>query len=193
MTNRIGNDGQAALSPWTISNGSLWFQVAASGIAWFGLGVADMVITWRACVHEEKLWPAQFPSRCGRPLFRHVGRLVRARGFRGNDVVPQLEKACRRGRNTLRRGQRSKRVHVACRTVHQPYSGRRHALALPATLHSANVCEGAMSHHFRNSLLVSTACLWTSAGLLTGLQRHSTGGWVSARDGGQSRRRQSSA
>jgi len=37
-----------------LSNGRLWFQVAASAGAWFGLGVADMLITWRACVHEEQ-------------------------------------------------------------------------------------------------------------------------------------------
>jgi hypothetical protein len=32
----------------------LWFEVATSGIAWFALGLADMFITWRACVHHEQ-------------------------------------------------------------------------------------------------------------------------------------------
>ena len=35
-------------------NGRLWFGVAASTGAWFGVGIADMFITWRACIHEEQ-------------------------------------------------------------------------------------------------------------------------------------------
>ena len=38
----------------TPGNRRLWFQVAASGVAWFSLGLIDAVITWRACVHEEQ-------------------------------------------------------------------------------------------------------------------------------------------
>ena len=34
--------------------GRLWFEVAASAGAWFGIGLSDMIITWRACVHEEQ-------------------------------------------------------------------------------------------------------------------------------------------
>lgn len=37
-----------------IANRRLWFQVAGSGVAWFGLGLADMFISWLACVHEEQ-------------------------------------------------------------------------------------------------------------------------------------------
>ena len=37
-----------------IPDGRLWFEVAATNIAWFSLGLADTVITWRACVHEEQ-------------------------------------------------------------------------------------------------------------------------------------------
>jgi hypothetical protein len=32
----------------------LWVGVVASTVAWFGLGLADMFITWRACVHQEQ-------------------------------------------------------------------------------------------------------------------------------------------
>lgn len=32
----------------------LWFGLAASGFAWFGLGVAEMFLTWRACLHNEE-------------------------------------------------------------------------------------------------------------------------------------------
>lgn len=31
----------------------LWFGVVASGVAWFALGIAEMFITWRACLHQE--------------------------------------------------------------------------------------------------------------------------------------------
>lgn len=37
-----------------IQNRRLWFQVAGSGVAWFALVLMDVLITWRACVHEEQ-------------------------------------------------------------------------------------------------------------------------------------------
>ncbi len=39
--------------PAQVNNRSLWFQVAGSGVAWFTLGLVDLIITWRACVHED--------------------------------------------------------------------------------------------------------------------------------------------
>jgi hypothetical protein len=38
----------------TVPTSRLWFGVAGSAVAWFALGLADMFITWRACVHEEQ-------------------------------------------------------------------------------------------------------------------------------------------
>jgi H+/Cl- antiporter ClcA len=32
----------------------LWFGLAASAVAWGALGLIDIVITWRACVHQEQ-------------------------------------------------------------------------------------------------------------------------------------------
>lgn len=32
----------------------LWFGVVASGAAWFLVGIAEMFITWRACLHNEE-------------------------------------------------------------------------------------------------------------------------------------------
>ena len=32
----------------------MWFGVAASIAAWASLGVIDILITWRACVHQEQ-------------------------------------------------------------------------------------------------------------------------------------------
>jgi hypothetical protein len=37
-----------------VNDRRLWFEVAGSGVAWFALGLADLMITWRACVHEEQ-------------------------------------------------------------------------------------------------------------------------------------------
>lgn len=37
-----------------VPTSKLWFGVVGSAVAWFGLGLADMFITWRACVHEEQ-------------------------------------------------------------------------------------------------------------------------------------------
>jgi hypothetical protein len=37
-----------------ISPGRLWFGLVASAIAWATLGCIDILITWRACVHQEQ-------------------------------------------------------------------------------------------------------------------------------------------
>lgn len=36
----------------------LWFGVVASATAWFAVGIAEMFITWRACMHNEQLGTA---------------------------------------------------------------------------------------------------------------------------------------
>lgn len=48
-----------------VSNTKLWVGVAASAAAWFGVGLADMFITWIACVHQE-----QFGGASVHPLAR---------------------------------------------------------------------------------------------------------------------------
>ncbi len=41
----------------------LWFGLAASAIAWASLGVLDIVITWRTCVHQEAFGgPSEHPA-----------------------------------------------------------------------------------------------------------------------------------
>lgn len=65
MTLLSNSDGNAQIvqSPPAIQNRRLWFQVAASGAAWFALGLADILITWRACVHEEQFGgPSSHPG-----------------------------------------------------------------------------------------------------------------------------------
>jgi hypothetical protein len=37
-----------------ITPARLWFGLAASACAWAMLGILDIVITWRACVHQEE-------------------------------------------------------------------------------------------------------------------------------------------
>lgn len=31
-----------------------WFGLVATAVAWFSLGLAEMFITWRACLHNEE-------------------------------------------------------------------------------------------------------------------------------------------
>ncbi|MGB8130175.1 MAG: hypothetical protein WCG81_10325 [Candidatus Angelobacter sp.] len=38
----------------SISPKRLWFGFAGSACAWIGLGIADLLITWRACLGEEQ-------------------------------------------------------------------------------------------------------------------------------------------
>lgn len=37
-----------------VTNRRLWLQLGMSAGAWIALGVADMLITWRACLNEEQ-------------------------------------------------------------------------------------------------------------------------------------------
>jgi len=37
-----------------VSPSRLWFGLVATAVAWFSLGIAEMFITWRACLHNEE-------------------------------------------------------------------------------------------------------------------------------------------
>ena len=37
-----------------VSPGKLWFGIAAAALCWVGLGIADILITWRECLHQEQ-------------------------------------------------------------------------------------------------------------------------------------------
>jgi hypothetical protein len=46
-----------------VTPGRLWFGLAASVMAWLLLGFLDILITWRACVHEEEFGnPVSHPA-----------------------------------------------------------------------------------------------------------------------------------
>ena len=65
MTVLSNSDGQPEVvhDPAPIHNRRLWFQVAGPGVAWFALGLTDLLITWRACVHEEQFGgPSSHPG-----------------------------------------------------------------------------------------------------------------------------------
>jgi hypothetical protein len=47
-------DSNPAARAEAVPTGRLWFGSAAATGAWFGLGLSDMFITWRACLHEEQ-------------------------------------------------------------------------------------------------------------------------------------------
>ena len=57
MTNTMSGavQQQVAGNPEESSNRRVWFEFAASAAAWLCLGCLDMVIAWRACVHQEQL------------------------------------------------------------------------------------------------------------------------------------------
>ena len=41
----------------------LWFGFAASAVAWVTLGCLDLLITWRACMHQENFGiPSAHPA-----------------------------------------------------------------------------------------------------------------------------------
>ena len=49
IENTIENSGRGT----SVTPSRLWFGFAASAMAWASLGFIDILITWRACVHEE--------------------------------------------------------------------------------------------------------------------------------------------
>jgi hypothetical protein len=47
----------------SITPGRLWFGLVASIVAWASLGFIDILITWRACIHEEEFGnPVSHPA-----------------------------------------------------------------------------------------------------------------------------------
>jgi hypothetical protein len=37
-----------------VSRKRLWFGLSAAALCWMGLGIADVLITWRECLHQEQ-------------------------------------------------------------------------------------------------------------------------------------------
>ncbi len=94
MTNPMSAASAAAAgNPQDSSNWRLWFEFAASATAWLSLGCLDMVIAWRACVHQE-----QFGGPSAHPVarilyFAAVDRFLRPRVTGRRHVLPQLAEA----------------------------------------------------------------------------------------------------
>jgi hypothetical protein len=90
-----------------VAPGRLWFGVAASAAAWFVLGLADVLLTWAACLHRE-----QFGGASSHPGIRLLTLLitfvlfatilasgiVSYRNWRRLSADPDLESAEGRGR-----------------------------------------------------------------------------------------------
>jgi hypothetical protein len=51
-------DFESPTRPQPVDPRRVWFGVVAAGAAWFLLGIAEMFITWRACLHNEALGTA---------------------------------------------------------------------------------------------------------------------------------------
>ncbi len=49
---------EAIPRPPSITPRRLWLGIVVSGSAWFLLGIAEMFITWRACMHNEEFGTA---------------------------------------------------------------------------------------------------------------------------------------
>jgi hypothetical protein len=67
----------------SVSNRRLWLQLAMSAVAWIGLGIADMLITWRACLNEEQFGGASFHPGAHALYFVVTGLLFVAAVFTG--------------------------------------------------------------------------------------------------------------
>lgn len=47
-------DTETTSRPKEVSPKRLWFGVAGAAVCWVGLGITDILITWRACLHQEQ-------------------------------------------------------------------------------------------------------------------------------------------
>jgi hypothetical protein len=57
------SQSEAATSQTDISNRRLWFEFVAAAAAWLLLGSLDMIVAWRACVHQEQFGgPSSHPG-----------------------------------------------------------------------------------------------------------------------------------
>jgi hypothetical protein len=45
-----------------VSQIGLWFGFSAAALCWVGLGIADVLITWRECLHQEQFGGASSHS-----------------------------------------------------------------------------------------------------------------------------------
>lgn len=54
-----------------VSPKRLWFGVSAAAAAWVGLGIADVLITWRECLHHE-----QFGGASAHPGLRTLNIII---------------------------------------------------------------------------------------------------------------------
>jgi hypothetical protein len=53
----------ASLHHRPLTAGQLWFGLVASAVSWLSLGFIDVLITWRACVHQEEFGtPSSHPG-----------------------------------------------------------------------------------------------------------------------------------
>jgi hypothetical protein len=58
-----GRQSEEASDRTEIPNGRLWFEFAAAATAWLLLGILDMVVAWRACIHQEQFGgPSSHPG-----------------------------------------------------------------------------------------------------------------------------------
>jgi len=55
-------DSEPTTHPASIGPRRLWFGLVTAGVCWFGLGIAEMFITWRACMHSEEFGNASAHS-----------------------------------------------------------------------------------------------------------------------------------
>lgn len=53
--------------PGAVPNRFLWLQVSGAAIAWLGLRLADVIISWLSCVHQEQY---------GGPSFHPISRVL---------------------------------------------------------------------------------------------------------------------
>lgn len=57
----MGTNGQ--VRDIVIAPRRLWFGLVGSAVAWASLGFVDILITWRACIHDEKFGnPSSHPG-----------------------------------------------------------------------------------------------------------------------------------
>ena len=74
----------------TVPTRTLWFGVAASVAAWFGLYLADILITWLTCPQRDQLGGPESRSSSPPPLPSLYSGFVSPCHCRGNHLLSEL-------------------------------------------------------------------------------------------------------
>ncbi len=123
----------------------LWFGLVTAAVAWFSLGIAEMFITWRACLHNEEFGNASSHPAAMIAAYVVSFLLIGLVAVGWLRLLSQLAATLHAAQHPASRRPQPQRVRCPARRLHQRHTRSRHGLDGHSPLHSASLREGAMN------------------------------------------------